>query len=60
MHVPAPCTHRLENSYNYSVKDIALTLLQSCMILEYGGTSDKGPSEMGTTSLQRTFVLTPC
>ena len=26
----------------------------------YSGTSDKGPSEIGTTSLQRTLVLAPC
>ena len=26
----------------------------------YSGTSDKGPSEMGTTSLQRTLVAAPC
>ena len=26
----------------------------------YGGTSDKGPSEIGTTSLQRTLVVAPC
>ena len=26
----------------------------------YSGTSDKGPSEIGTTSLQRTFVAAPC
>ena len=26
----------------------------------YSGTSDKGPSEIGTTSLQRTLVATPC
>ena len=26
----------------------------------YSGTSDKGPSEIGTTSLQRTLVSTPC
>ena len=26
----------------------------------YSGTSDKGPSEIGTTSLQRTLVSIPC
>ena len=26
----------------------------------YSGTSDKGPSEIGTASLQRTLVSTPC
>ena len=26
----------------------------------YSGTSDKGPSEIGTTSLQRTLVAAPC
>ena len=26
----------------------------------YSGTSDKGPSEIGTTSLQKTLVSTPC
>ena len=26
----------------------------------YSGTSDKGPSEIGTTSLQRTLVVAPC
>ena len=25
-----------------------------------GGTSDKGPSEIGTTSLQTTLVAAPC
>ena len=28
--------------------------------LFYSGTSDKGPSKIGTTSLRRTLVLTPC
>ena len=28
--------------------------------MEYSGTSDKGPSEIGTTSLQRTLVAAPC
>ena len=28
--------------------------------LFYSGTSDKGPSEIGTTSLQRTLVAAPC
>ena len=27
---------------------------------EYSGTSDKGPSEIGTTSLQRRLVAAPC
>ena len=27
---------------------------------KYSGTSNKGPSEIGTTSLQRTLVSTPC
>ena len=27
---------------------------------EYSGSSDKGPSEIGTTSLQRTLVAAPC
>ena len=27
---------------------------------QYSGTSDKGPSEIGTTSLQRTLVAAPC
>ena len=27
---------------------------------EGSGTSDKGPSEIGTTSLQRTLVAAPC
>ena len=26
----------------------------------YSGTSDTGPSEIGTTSLQRTLVAAPC
>ena len=26
----------------------------------YSGTSDKGPSEIGTTSLQRALVAAPC
>ena len=26
----------------------------------YSGTSDKGPSEIGTTSIQRTLVAAPC
>ena len=29
-------------------------------LLFNSGTSDKGPSEIGTTSLQRTLVSTPC
>ena len=29
------------------------------MLAVYSGTSDKGPSEIGTTSLQRTLVSTP-
>ena len=28
--------------------------------VKYSGTSDKGPSEIGTTSLQRTLVAVPC
>ena len=28
--------------------------------LAYSGTSDKGPSEIGTTSLQGTLVAAPC
>ena len=28
--------------------------------LNYSGTSDKGPSEIGMTSLQRTLVGAPC
>ena len=27
---------------------------------KYSGTSDEGPSEIGTTSLQRTLVVAPC
>ena len=27
---------------------------------KYSGTSDKRPSEIGTTSLQRTLVAAPC
>ena len=34
--------------------------LQVCAFRFYSGTSDKGPSEIGTTSLQRTLVSTPC
>ena len=30
----------------------------SCLLV-YSGTSDKGPSEIGTTSLQRTKLLAP-
>ena len=30
------------------------------IVLVYSGTSDKGPSEIGTTSLQRTLVEAPC
>ena len=29
-------------------------------VYAYSGTSDKGPSEIGTTSLQRTLVVAPC
>ena len=29
------------------------------LVLSYSGTSDKGPSEIGTASLQRTLVCTP-
>ena len=31
-----------------------------CPLPIYSGTSDKGPSEIGTTSLQRTLVAAPC
>ena len=43
-----------------------LSLLQSVHyqsklhISLYSGTSDKGPSEIGTTSLQRTLVFSLC
>ena len=30
------------------------------LVMNYSGTSDKGPSNIGTTSLQRTLVSTPC
>ena len=36
------------------------TSLSSPVMNEYSGTSDKGPSEIGRTSLQRTLVSTPC
>ncbi len=29
------------------------------MVLYYSGTSNKGPSEKGTTSIQRTFQISP-
>ena len=38
---------------------IVLVLLYTAD-LDYSGTSDKGHSEIGTTSLQRTLVSTPC
>ena len=30
------------------------------LVMSYSGTADKGPSEIGMTSLQRTLVSTPC
>ena len=36
-------------------------VLQELMIeVIHNGTSDKGPSEIGTTSLQRTLAAAPC
>ena len=45
-----------------SVKSIVKTFLLSPnhSYHVYSGTSDKGPSEIGTTSLQRTLVVAPC
>ena len=34
--------------------------VKKVMAVLYSGTSDKGPSEIGTTSLQRTLVAAPC
>ena len=36
------------------------TVIYVNMVRCYSGTSDKGPSEIGTTSLQRTLVSIPC
>ena len=35
-------------------------IIKSPYMYVYSGTSDNGPSEIGTTSLQRTLVATPC
>ena len=37
-----------------------MTLANRDLMQIYSGTSDKGPSEIGTTSLQRTLVAAPC
>ena len=37
-----------------------LVTLAEDYVSGYNGTSDKGPSEIGTTSLQRTLVASPC
>ena len=36
------------------------SLFTVLVYMEYSGASDKGPSEIGTTSLQRTLVAAPC
>ena len=33
---------------------------EQSLITNYSGSSDKGPSEIETTSLQRTLVAAPC
>ena len=38
----------------------SLPLPSLLFIAVFSGTSDKGPSEIGTTSLQRTLVAAPC
>ena len=35
-------------------------MVRTLTLKQYSGTSDKGPSEIGTTSLQRTLVGAPC
>ena len=37
-----------------------LYMLSAAFPLQYSRTSDKGPSEIGTTSLQGTLVSAPC
>ena len=36
------------------------SLFTVLICMEYSGASDKGPSEIGTTSLQKTLVAAPC
>ena len=65
------CSEVVPQMYRQRVNSLSivgrLSLLQSVHYLRfhsklhislYSGTSDKGPSEIGTTSLQRTLVLT--
>ena len=46
------CTNPCRTGY------ISRRLVGQCR--KYSGTSDKGPSEIGTTSLQRTLFAAPC
>ena len=45
------------NEVRYSSRK-AVAASKVCAV--YSGTSDKGPSEIGTTSLQGTLVAAPC
>ena len=49
-------THAVAN-YVYTFHRAMLT---DCLFVVYSGTSDKEPSEIRMTSLQRTLVSTPC
>ena len=42
------------------IVDISAWLNPFLSLFIYSGTSDKGPSEIGTKSLQGTLVSTPC
>ena len=53
-------------AFSYSMPHMTccplLPVLVGCIVLfyVYSGTSDKGPSEIGTASLQGTLVAAPC
>ena len=49
-----------ERDQAYDDYQFAQVLYSRLSLNCYSGISDKGPSEIGTTSLQRTFVSTPC
>ena len=50
----------LREKIEHQQKDYHAKRVRSYSGIIYSGTSDKGPSEIGTTSLQRTLVATPC
>ena len=47
-------------SYTLTNNSECLTVRERQCLMCYSGTSNKGPSEIGTTSLQRTLVAAPC